>query len=476
MDDFAPPELDFSTNVQNSKPALSTQQTDDNEPCPKEKVDDAETAESPENNEIVEPLPSPGNDSDMTVMDFMIASAEKAITKHKDKVAKEQKLASKKFGKGMKTGFFGAGRKAPKSLSNNSQASPETTSHSTVPEDERVYEMGPDGFDVTDEQEEPLPLDAPSLAQSLEFKEQGAVKFKAKQYKNALKEYQNSLDKMPARAPKSLRSSVHNNCATCHFNLKDFKAAVKAATAAISFDAAYTKAFYRRGLAHQELGNLNLALTDLEKAFKLEPLKAIKNSIRSLKRKIEDIPTIKKSGDEADRLRLPEVQEAMAQSMSGISSTLNKGEWMTPELMKQMASNPRLAAGMQNPYFMQIMQEMQTNPEAAKKKVEKDPAMRDFVQEFMGIMGSHFEKMGVEETKNKAAEAPPIATPKTKEDEAVHNILANPDLRALLQDEQLKSILQECGNPLKFRQYMQDPVIGPKLKKMMDAGLVRIEQ
>ena len=55
-------------------------------------------------------------------------------------------------------------------------------------------------------------------------------------------------------------------------------------------------------------------------------------------------------------------------------------------------------------------------------------------------------------------------------------VLSDPDLREMLMDPQLQTILQECGDPMKFQQHMRNPVTAAKIKKLYAAGLVGTAQ
>lgn len=57
----------------------------------------------------------------------------------------------------------------------------------------------------------------------------------------------------------------------------------------------------------------------------------------------------------------------------------------------------------------------------------------------------------------------------------VEQILQDPELRDLLMDGNMQRVLMECGDPVKFRQHLADPVTARKLRKLKDAGLVQIE-
>ena len=44
----------------------------------------------------------------------------------------------------------------------------------------------------------------------------------------------------------------------------------------------------------------------------------------------------------------------------------------------------------------------------------------------------------------------------------------------MLLDPSLQQVIQECGDPRRFQQYMQDPTVAYKLKKLYAAGLLGI--
>ena len=58
------------------------------------------------------------------------------------------------------------------------------------------------------------------------------------------------------------------------------------------------------------------------------------------------------------------------------------------------------------------------------------------------------------------------------EEKKVQDILQNSELRDMLMDVKMQNIIKDCGDPIKFRQYMSNPDIAKKLKKLFDAGLI----
>jgi hypothetical protein len=178
------------------------------------------------------------------------------------------------------------------------------------------------------------------------------------------------------------------------------------------------------------------------------------------------------SADPLANLRMDDVQQAMKATMD------NQSQWMTPELMMRMASNPKLAMGLANPRCMQAMQDFQTNPKMAQEKYKDDAMVNTFMTEFMGLMGDHMQKMGEKEARNKEINekvAKEEALKKVKkEDPEVASALSNPEIMALLQDEEMKEVMKICSTQDgALRKYLRDPKIGPKLFKMRQYGLIQ---
>ncbi|XP_002978744.2 mitochondrial import receptor subunit TOM34 [Selaginella moellendorffii] len=110
----------------------------------------------------------------------------------------------------------------------------------------------------------------------------GNDQFKCGNYCAAIKYYNKSLSLDPDVA------ATYANRALCHLKMRDWNAAKSDCTEAIKVDCGYAKAFYRRALAFEGLGDLRGALKDLQVAIKvlpddaelLEKLKVIKRKLR----------------------------------------------------------------------------------------------------------------------------------------------------------------------------------------------------
>ena len=51
-------------------------------------------------------------------------------------------------------------------------------------------------------------------------------------------------------------------------------------------------------------------------------------------------------------------------------------------------------------------------------------------------------------------------------------VLNDPELRSLLLDPHMQTILAECSDPRRFQAHMRDPVTAGRIKRLFDAGLV----
>ena len=228
------------------------------------------------------------------------------------------------------------------------------------------------------------------------------------------------------------------------------------------------------------------------------------------------------SQGEADRLRLQEVQDAMKNSslggMLGGSSGAAGGTGAATdqlltgdaELMQKIASNPRLAAGMRNPKFAAAMEALQSDPVAAMERFRDHPEIADFLREYCGVLGEHFTELGGEQeeaeakakekkgqTQNGAPRTPadsmgPLAEAAMRreqerkargetdvpmsqdEEEMMQRIASNPEMAEILMDPAMQIIMQECSLPGRMHAYMQHPQYGPKLRKLMEAGLLKM--
>jgi len=234
------------------------------------------------------------------------------------------------------------------------------------------------------------------------------------------------------------------------------------------------------------------------------------------------IPTISASSSASasassgKKMVIEEVQRAMQEAESPIVRQLQQGEWITPDVMKVFASNPVISKGLQSQKCVKAMELMQTDPKRAKEMFQHDAEVDLFLREFGAVMSAHFECLAAAQAaQNAEAQAKareeelgplaaaaikkeeqqqmnrskskisplPAESPSTSmkkkgesEEERVHRILQDPELKALLMDPQMQRVLQDCSSPESFSRHMQNPDTARKITMMMQAGLLAVEK
>merc|ERR1719174_1815255 len=108
-----------------------------------------------------------------------------------------------------------------------------------------------------------------------------------------------------------------------------------------------------------------------------------------------------KKQPEKNPLQFQEVQEAM----KATAKLQEDKSWVTPDLLKRVASNPKLAKVMQDPRFPQLMHAMQHNPSAVAESAKSDPSLAEFLKTFTELMGDHFTNLGEKDQTAKEEEA-----------------------------------------------------------------------
>jgi len=214
----------------------------------------------------------------------------------------------------------------------------------------------------------------------------------------------------------------------------------------------------------------------------------------------DDIKTIPKPNpsETQNPLHLKEVQQAMNDN----GSTWNKfsnTEWSSPDLLNRISDNPIIMAGMANPKFTAALEALKSNPKEAMEKFKDHKDVTEFLKEFCSVLGHHFTKLGEEQDANekdlKEKDVGPMAfdaiqkekerTAKgekplneemsKQEREQLNAIMKDEDLTTMLMDVDMQRVIQECSNiPGKMQMYMRQEDYGKKLRKLIQAGLLRV--
>lgn len=473
-------------------------------------------------------VPLPVSDSDgggeRTVMDEMLEIAKAAQMKKKAEQSKARHEEAQAFGKGMKGGFFAKKSKSKSKPQPQPKAAALASTAGSAPGATATPAPAKHSASAPSSSSAPAPAPAPAILEldadggfdldasgavdvetelqaCRDLKSEGNACFKAGRWQDAVAQYDAALGRLPqggvGTEVAELAVSLHSNSALCHAKLGEHAKAIAGATAAIehSPNGFHAKALYRRALSRQALGAHAECMADLERFLRADP--ANKAAQRAMQRSRDAlgggsgggggsaIPTIRphnndgSGADGASGLQLPEVQAAMAGS-NPMAEQLKKGDWVNQDLMQAMASNPRLVMGMQNPHYKAVLDKMQTDPTGAMKECEKDPGLKAFIQEWMGVMSQHFDKLGEKQQQKQAPAAPPQSKEEAMaaaaaNDPEVQKVLANRELAEMLQDPVLRKKLEACGDPATLRRHMQDADFRSKVQKLKEAGLIQIQ-
>jgi len=153
------------------------------------------------------------------------------------------------------------------------------------------------------------------MAEALEYKNKGATFFKAKDFQQALEQYDEALSFLPGAdeddnfsdesdevdkpkeaddgefAGKALENKIklQLNASLCLFKLQDYTGAVERGEAVLALDENNIKALFRIGSAQLESGNFDASKAVLKDALKLDPgNKDVVRTLSALKKKIKE--------------------------------------------------------------------------------------------------------------------------------------------------------------------------------------------
>jgi len=108
-----------------------------------------------------------------------------------------------------------------------------------------------------------------------------------------------------------------------------------------------------------------------------------------------------------------------------------------------------------------------------EKKVDLGPYVERSLQELESKTNDK-SKNQRESSNKKGTKANPIEKMNKKEKEQVQKILQDKELTNILMDPNFQRVMQDCSTPGKMQKYMHHPEYGRKLRKLIEAGLLKI--
>lgn len=210
----------------------------------------------------------------------------------------------------------------------------------------------------------------------------------------------------------------------------------------------------------------------------------------------------------ASPLYLPEVQDALSSHLQS-----DQSKWASPTFLTSLSQHPTLSKGWNDPRYMAAIESMKTHPKDTIEKLKADePEILHWLMEFLGVMGDHFVMLGenddnddtkegkkndkaleekpkllrevgpLEEKAMKSSQKTKTATDQKQRttinslDDEVTKILSNDALRSILLDPDMQHVMEECASVCvganKLQYYMRHDKFGPKLRMLMQAGLL----
>ncbi|KAG8465386.1 hypothetical protein KFE25_002693 [Diacronema lutheri] len=188
-------------------------------------------------------------------------------------------------------------------------------------------------------------------------------------------------------------------------------------------------------------------------------------------------------------LRIDEVQDALKGAGAKLASNT---EWVTDDLLAKMQADPILRQGLTNPRFQAVIAELQTDPQSAMARHAADGELQMFIMRFMQLMASHLSALApaqrgggdggraagvVTRPADTAAEITPALSAEDRAaEELARKALADPQLRAVLEDADVQRVLQhvQARNVAPVEALMRRPDMVAKLQRLAGAGLLQM--
>jgi len=340
----------------------------------------------------------------------------------------------------------------------------------------------------------PAPPKEPEVSQFKQLKALGNSFYRKKEFENAIEQYEKAtkLDD-----PDILL--VWNNMAACKIEMKDLDGAMNVLREAIDIykkmkpsSRKYehlAKLLARRGRVYKLQNKLDEAIDSLKESL-------LEAQIPSVKRELREVTNLKAKEDALAYIN-PELSEKHRQAGN---QHFKKGEFnlALKEYEEASRRNPKDAKVFNNKAtvfvkmlkFNEAMKEvdqcLELDPTFIKAILRK-ASIYSFNKEYhkaietfesiLKIDANNAEaKAGISQTQQKIAMSMNAGTNAPGDDERAKRAMSDPEIQSIINNPMVRAALQNVNeNPQKMMEYMQDKDLGPKIQKLIQAGILKFK-
>jgi tetratricopeptide (TPR) repeat protein len=198
------------------------------------------------------------------------------------------------------------------------------------------------------------------------LKQQGNELHSRGQYADAAAKYKLAKDNMknvPSAAGQTLQLQCALNLMSCYLKSGRFEDCIDEGSEILAYDSSNVKAYYRRGQAYKELGNLEAAVADLSKAHEISPDdETIAEVLRDAEGKLANLPrevVIEEIVEEEDNFQPSSPQNVVAEKSDEIDQSMHQPSLNSVPSADDMQDVVRTF--MEDPAMQQVLTSMMKN-------------------------------------------------------------------------------------------------------------------
>lgn len=356
------------------------------------------------------------------------------------------------------------------------------------------------------------------VARFMKLKQEGNNAYKQNKLERAKQIYESAikLSESPEydalscdKRIRKLLSLFHSNLALLHSNLKEHDKAIRSANLAIALNPENLKAYLRKARAFTETGLkpeaadtyetglMHLATLETKSIEQSCDAKAdlsrCKKALEACFRKdcpdefeIYSLPVISScSGSKGERV-IDLLQPSKEKQHPPVADMNNLLEEAGMKIIEKMKTHELLKHYVDDPRLFDVVQRLTTDPSSIAKKYEEDQGFSQVIKELMKFLKEAYSSDDSTQmeivTKARATCDIQKVSPElpgkeqVAEQEKVKRVLANEELREILQDDSFKKLLQafDPSNPDQTlaNKFLSDPSWKHKLSLLVQHGLL----